>query len=81
MVHARGCLGRQGEAAWGVFNDSSYLAVGWGKLEVHTNPNITDDTTAMAAGKLEGKLTAVRIYQSAMNGGCALPMTSQAVAR
>jgi hypothetical protein len=30
------------EAAWGVFNDSSYYHVGWGKLEIHTNPKLAD---------------------------------------
>lgn len=57
------------EAAWGVFNDSSYARTGWGKLEIHTNPNMTDAVCASAAGVLEGKITANRIYQGAMNGG------------
>ena len=56
------------EAAWGLFNDSSYLQTGWAKLEIHTNPNMTDVVCASAAGVLEGKITAHRIYQSAMNG-------------
>lgn len=57
------------EAAWGVFNDSLYLKVGWGKLQIHTNPNLSDTTCATAAGTLEGRLTAKRIYQNAMNSG------------
>lgn len=57
------------EAAWGLFNDSSYLQTGWAKLEIHTNPNMTDAVCASAAGVLEGKITAHRILESAMNGG------------
>jgi hypothetical protein len=57
------------EAAWGVFNDSSYYHVGWGKLEIHTNPKLADEACATAAGHLEGKITANRIYQHAMNSG------------
>ena len=58
-----------GEAAWALFNDTLYLEVGWGKLEIHTNPNISDETCASAAGLLEGKITANRIYQNANNNG------------
>ena len=57
------------EAAWGLFNDTMYLEVGWGKLEIHTSPNVSDNAAATAAGMLEGKITAKRIYQGAMNGG------------
>jgi hypothetical protein len=68
LVQGSGSFG-PGEAAWGVFNDSMYLEVGWAKLELHTNPAMEDETCATAAGKLEGKISANRIYQSAMNGG------------
>ncbi len=37
-----------------------YLEVGWGKLEIHTSPNVTDEAAATAAGKLEGTITAKR---------------------
>eukprot|EP01052_Picozoa_sp_SAG31_P002966 SAG31_NODE_108_length_24741_cov_6.933041_18_plen_255_part_00 len=58
-----------GEAAWGIFNDTSYSVTGWATLEIHTNPNMTDGQCATAAGMLEGKITANRIFQSAVNGG------------
>lgn len=57
------------EAAWASFNDS-YDAIGWSLLEVHGNPNMEDAVVARAAGVLEGKLTAHRILQAAINHGC-----------
>ena len=57
------------EAAWASYNDSAYLATGWARLEVHTNPDVEDSTAALAAGMLEGSLTSVRIHQSAVNSG------------
>lgn len=57
------------EAAWAVFNDTAYTATGWATLEVHTNPNMTNGQCATAAGVLEGKITAHRIYQQAVNSG------------
>ena len=57
------------EAARATYNDSAYLATGWATLEVHTCPDVDDETAALAAGTIEGSLTAHRIFQAAMNSG------------
>ena len=62
------------EAAWGVFNDS-YATIGWSKFEVHSNPALPDAIGARAAGVLEGKLTAHRILEAAINNGVGPGMT------
>eukprot|EP00729_Bicosta_minor_P011002 gene11002-15378_t len=56
------------EAAWGMYN-ATFNSTGWDRLEVHTNPDIDDDTTAAAAGFFEGQVTALRIEQNAVNSG------------
>ena len=58
----------QNEAAWGRWNDT-YATLGWSMLEVHGNPAVADDIAAGAAGYFEGKATAVRIEQNAVNSG------------
>ena len=62
------------EAAWGVFNDT-YDKIGWSQFEVHGNVKMSDDVVARAAGVLEGKLTAHRILQAAINSGFGPGMT------
>jgi len=62
------------EAAWAHFNDS-YLAIGWSKLAVHGNPAMNDTVVAHAAGFIEGKLTAARILENAINNGVGPGMT------
>jgi hypothetical protein len=56
------------EAAWGRFNDT-ILETGWSLLEIHTNPSKADEEAATAAGYFEGRATAVRIEQHAVNSG------------
>ena len=57
------------EAATALFNDTSYAKTGWATLSVKTNPAMADATCASAAGQLEGKITAQRILQHAINSG------------
>jgi len=53
---------RQNEAARAQFNDTMNT-VGWSFLHVTTNPAMSNTAQASAAGYVEGKLTATRIYQ------------------
>lgn len=57
---------QDGAAAWGKFSDN-YDETGWSLLEVHTNPDIDDATTAASAGYFEGWASAMRIEQYANN--------------
>ena len=42
---------------------------GWARLEVHSSPEVPDVVAATAAGVIEGKLTALRMYQTLVNFG------------
>ncbi|KAJ5074033.1 phospholipase b [Anaeramoeba ignava] len=53
-------------AAWGSYNDSLDL-IGWGQLNVYTNPSYPDSVQMHAAGYLEGALTHSRIFQHRHN--------------
>eukprot|EP01147_Barroeca_monosierra_P001657 gene1659-4787_t len=47
----------------------SFLEDGWDRLNIATNPNFDNSVAASAAGFTEGKLTAGRIFDHAVNTG------------
>mmetsp|Transcript_29196 Transcript_29196/g.67200 ORF Transcript_29196/g.67200 Transcript_29196/m.67200 type:complete len:558 (-) Transcript_29196:11-1684(-) len=55
-----------GAVAWGTFEDSGN-STGWGILNIRTSGAFPDDMQYMAAGLVEGYLTAEHIYTSYIN--------------
>ena len=60
------------EVAWGKWMDS-VDTIGWALLEVHTNASLGNPEQAFAAGVFEGQVSALRIWQNAVNERGALP--------